>query len=114
MKIFWHNADINLKNLKECNELEVDLNYNRYAKLLLLIGLSLKACTKLIELLTILNFVKMKNLEEFGVQEMNTKEIQEIDGGIWPILGAIAAVIAVGAAVDAVLGEYQHGWNNPR
>lgn len=32
MKIFWRNADINLKNLKECNELEVDLNYNRYAK----------------------------------------------------------------------------------
>ena len=57
----------------------------------------------------------MKNLNEFGVQEMNTKEIKEIDGGgFWVIMGGIAAILAVGAAVDVMIEECQHGWNNPR
>ncbi|WP_321515209.1 hypothetical protein [Marinifilum fragile] len=39
----------------------------------------------------------MKDLKEFGVQEMNTKEIKEIDGGIF---GAIlAGVVIAGATV---------------
>jgi hypothetical protein len=28
----------------------------------------------------------MKNLENFGVQELNTKEKKEVDGGIWPLI----------------------------
>ncbi|PIY09918.1 MAG: hypothetical protein COZ17_11495, partial [Flavobacteriaceae bacterium CG_4_10_14_3_um_filter_33_47] len=41
-----------------------------------------------------LNFKKMKNLENFGVQEMNAQELVCIDGGgflAW-ILGAMAGI----------------------
>lgn len=30
------------------------------------------------------------NLENYGVQEMNAKEISETEGGIWPIVIAVA------------------------
>jgi len=44
-----------------------------------------------------LNFRKMKNLENFGVQELNAREVRETEGGIIPLLlyGA-ALVIEVG------------------
>jgi len=57
----------------------------------------------------------MKNLENYGVQEMNAEEIRETDGGsIWVVLGVIASVIAIGAAIDAAAEEFIEGWNNPR
>jgi lactobin A/cerein 7B family class IIb bacteriocin len=28
----------------------------------------------------------MKNLENFGVQELNAREIRETEGGIWPVI----------------------------
>ena len=28
----------------------------------------------------------MKNLENFGVLELNAKEVKETDGGIWPVI----------------------------
>ncbi len=34
-----------------------------------------------------LKFYFMKNLENFGVQELNTKEITKIDGGWYPFDG---------------------------
>lgn len=37
----------------------------------------------------------MKNLETFGVQEMNTQELNQINGGI---LGPIVAAIAIAGA----------------
>jgi lactobin A/cerein 7B family class IIb bacteriocin len=55
----------------------------------------------------------MKNLQNFGVQEMNAKEIREIDGGFFPIAiwgvvlgaeyvaGLFFAGLAVGASVAA-------------
>jgi lactobin A/cerein 7B family class IIb bacteriocin len=55
----------------------------------------------------------MKNLQNFGVQEMNAKEIRDIDGGFFPIAiwgvvlgaeyvaGLFYAGLAVGAAVAA-------------
>jgi lactobin A/cerein 7B family class IIb bacteriocin len=32
----------------------------------------------------------MKNLENYGVQEMNTQEVKEVEGGIWPIIAVWA------------------------
>ena len=51
----------------------------------------------------------MKNLERFGVQELNAKEIKDIDGGFFPIaiwgvvLGAeyVAGLFFAGLAVGA-------------
>lgn len=44
----------------------------------------------------------MKNLQSFGVQELNAEEIREIQGGIAPLLAYglwLCAGIAVGAAI---------------
>jgi lactobin A/cerein 7B family class IIb bacteriocin len=38
----------------------------------------------------------MKNLESLGVQELNTKEIKEINGGFLGILIAVTIIIAAG------------------
>tara|TARA_R110002050_G_scaffold238372_1_gene374449 strand:+ start:232 stop:405 length:174 start_codon:yes stop_codon:yes gene_type:complete len=57
----------------------------------------------------------MKNLQNFGVQELSAKEIKEIEGGfIWPILEAITVVLAIGAAIDYIAGEVIKGWDNPK
>lgn len=34
----------------------------------------------------------MKSLESFGVCELNTHEINQIKGGIWPLLLALTAM----------------------
>ncbi len=39
----------------------------------------------------------MKNLENYGVQEMNAKEIREVDGG--SILGFLAVAFVVGVFI---------------
>jgi hypothetical protein len=36
----------------------------------------------------------MSNLENFGVHELNVKEIREIEGGFWPIVARVFAFIA--------------------
>ena len=36
----------------------------------------------------------MKNLENFGVQELNSREMEEVNGGIIPILIAVAIYLA--------------------
>ncbi|PIY09925.1 MAG: hypothetical protein COZ17_11530 [Flavobacteriaceae bacterium CG_4_10_14_3_um_filter_33_47] len=46
-----------------------------------------------------LNFKKMKNLENFSVQELNAKEIKNTNGGFLGIL--IAAVIIIAAGIFA-------------
>jgi len=56
----------------------------------------------------------MKNLENYGVQELNAREIRETDGGIWEIIGIATAVIAMGAAIDVIAEEVIKGWNNPQ
>ena len=53
----------------------------------------------------------MKNLENYGVLELNAKEIRKIDGGFWNI---VAIVITIGIAVDYIAGEFMEGWNNPK
>lgn len=48
----------------------------------------------------------MKNLEKYGVQKLNTKEIKEIEGGwIVPILRTIAYVLSIYAAVNDECGN---------
>jgi lactobin A/cerein 7B family class IIb bacteriocin len=49
----------------------------------------------------------MKNLENFGVQELNTKEMEETNGGV-AILGVLA-VVAVGAGVLVVGAAVGYG-----
>ena len=50
----------------------------------------------------------MKNLENFGVQEMNAKEIRETDGGFFPLIifvymllsaSTVTSVFAAGVVV---------------
>ncbi|MNK38454.1 hypothetical protein D3C87_570440 [compost metagenome] len=55
-------------------------------------------------------FYKMKNLnlENFGVQEMDTEEINEIHGGVVPIvLGAIA--LGISAGIGGMAAGYHIG-----
>jgi lactobin A/cerein 7B family class IIb bacteriocin len=49
----------------------------------------------------------MKNLENFGVQELNAKEMEETNGGV-AILGVLA-VVAVGAGVLVVGAAVGYG-----
>ena len=43
----------------------------------------------------------MKNLENYGVQELNAKEIMETDGGwVVPILRGIAYALSIAAAIN--------------
>ncbi|MBE7648121.1 hypothetical protein [Tenacibaculum finnmarkense] len=43
----------------------------------------------------------MKNLNDFGVQELSGKEIKETQGGIWPL-------IAIWALGHMIYKEYQY------
>ncbi|MCG8795185.1 hypothetical protein [Tenacibaculum finnmarkense] len=43
----------------------------------------------------------MKNLNDFGVQELSGKEIKETQGGIWPL-------IALWALGHMIYKEYQY------
>ncbi len=45
----------------------------------------------------------MKNLENFGVQELNSKEIRETDGGYWWVLQG---------AIGTFLYEVVNDWEN--
>jgi len=60
----------------------------------------------------------MKNLENYGVLEMNTKEIKETDGGIFGIddaiiLGAIALTLAVlNTDWDKAADDFKRGYNS--
>jgi len=50
----------------------------------------------------------MKNLENYGVQELNTREIQETDGGVgepWLIARAVEIAIAVESAIEEWFGD---------
>tara|TARA_B110000238_G_scaffold180324_1_gene204264 strand:- start:1420 stop:1593 length:174 start_codon:yes stop_codon:yes gene_type:complete len=54
----------------------------------------------------------MKNLEKFGVHELNNQELIQIDGGswrfIWKALEKIATALEIGDAID----EFAAGWNS--
>ena len=57
----------------------------------------------------------MKNLQNFGVQELNSNEMRQIDGGIIPIIvfgivigwKAIAGAVAVGIFAAGVYVGYK-------
>jgi len=51
----------------------------------------------------------MKNLENYGVQEMNAKEIREIEGGGWK---AVLLGVIVGLMSDAGYFLEQSGFNH--
>jgi lactobin A/cerein 7B family class IIb bacteriocin len=46
----------------------------------------------------------MKNLENYGVQEMNATELSGTDGGFWP---AIVVGLVIGAAIE-IMGDWEH------
>ncbi len=56
----------------------------------------------------------MKNLENYGVHSLDTKEIREIDGGrlpwrkIWKAIESTGIIVTVGNAID----EFVDGWNS--
>jgi len=43
----------------------------------------------------------MKNLENFGVLELNANEIKETSGGLWPYVRVIAKFMGAFVAFDA-------------
>ena len=52
----------------------------------------------------------MKNLVNYGVQELNAKEIIETDGGFFATLGLVGAVLAISVAyLEAVDKFYETG-----
>lgn len=53
----------------------------------------------------------MKNLENYGVLQLNTKEMKEIEGGFWPaiIVGAL-----IGALLTQDLGDLAQAFNDGR
>jgi len=55
------------------------------------------------------NFNFMKNLENYGVLEMNTKEMKETDGGI--IMSFLFGKYVGGHIVDYIEAKYNQGCN---
>ena len=53
----------------------------------------------------------MKNLNEFGVQEMNSGELKETDGGILLLLAAAVTYIEGKLAYESCAGMYQMGYD---
>tara|TARA_R110000868_G_scaffold172128_1_gene407942 strand:- start:2386 stop:2556 length:171 start_codon:yes stop_codon:yes gene_type:complete len=51
----------------------------------------------------------MKNLENFGVQELNTREMKEVNGGGWL---AYALGFMYGAMIEAGEGLERSGFNS--
>lgn len=51
----------------------------------------------------------MKNLQNFGVQELNAKETREIEGGIFGLddLAALGIGLTIAAAVE-IMGDWEH------
>ena len=54
------------------------------------------------------------NLENLNLEELNAQEVQETEGGIWPIIAAVAAAITVTAAVGLLAGEAYYYYTNPK
>lgn len=57
----------------------------------------------------------MKQLQFYGVKELNMNQKIKTDGGnpIRVALGLISAVISIGKAVDQASEWFLDGWNNP-
>jgi len=53
----------------------------------------------------------MKNLESFGVQELNAKEIREVEGGLWPLALLGWYVYETLNDVDSATSSFNSGWN---
>ena len=55
----------------------------------------------------------MKNLEKFGIEELNAKEIREIDGGLW-LGGTFKALkkFAKWVGLFDVVDDFVEGWNS--
>jgi lactobin A/cerein 7B family class IIb bacteriocin len=51
--------------------------------------------------------MKNLNLENFGVQEMDAREMENVDGGILPLLALAVEVVFFGAAADIIL-DFDH------
>lgn len=47
----------------------------------------------------------MKNLENFGVLEIDSNELELIDGGVWPIIAAAAGLTIATVAVGNAAGK---------
>ena len=55
----------------------------------------------------------MKNLENYGVQELNAREIQETDGGC-PWCVVVGTVLAVSQIYDEIVDGIEWYENNAR
>lgn len=55
----------------------------------------------------------MENLETLNLKELDAESERKIQGG-WGWLGTVAAILAIGAAIDYGLGKALEGYNNPK
>lgn len=50
-----------------------------------------------------------------GVQEMNTQEMQKVDGGlIWLVASRVAALLGIGYAIDDFVDGFVEGFDEAR
>ncbi|MBO0340895.1 class IIb bacteriocin, lactobin A/cerein 7B family [Flagellimonas profundi] len=47
----------------------------------------------------------MKNLENFGVLELDAQELNQIKGGVWPIIAAACGIAIAGMAAGYYAGK---------
>lgn len=62
--------------------------------------------------------MKTKQLENYGVRTLGTREMKEMNGGIWPtvaryVIGALAGV-ALSQDLDALGDAFMEGWNDAK
>lgn len=70
-----------------------------------------------INILKLIIMEKTLDLKTSEVVELGREELKKTNGGaigILTVLGAIATVIAIGAAIDHAAEKVVEGWNNPR
>tara|TARA_R110001606_G_scaffold397304_1_gene573415 strand:+ start:4352 stop:4552 length:201 start_codon:yes stop_codon:yes gene_type:complete len=50
----------------------------------------------------------MKNVQNFGVQELNTKEMKEISGGFWGVVIKVLKYIGSALLADTAVNPNSH------
>lgn len=59
---------------------------------------------------------KTVDLKMPGIVELGREELKETDGGtpFFAVIGVVASIIAVGAAIDYAAEKVIEGWENPK
>jgi len=63
-------------------------------------------------LIKIFNF--MKNLENYGVQTLDVKELREVEGGNWFVVALVEFIVASIYDYDEAIAAFKDGYNAAR